>query len=98
LATPEALRVNAAVWRSFLEPRHDLRQAASALRVPTLVVSGKHDPVIPATRDGLNAARAIPGARQVVLDSGHAPFAEVPEAFLAAVLPFWSALEPSLAA
>ena len=94
----DALRVNAAVWRSFLEPQHDLRQAATALRVPTLVVSGKHDPVLPPQPDGGNAARAIPGARQVVLDCGHAPFAEVPEEFLQSVTSFWSALEPHHAA
>jgi pimeloyl-ACP methyl ester carboxylesterase len=95
---PAALEVNAAVWRSFVEPQHDLRQAAAALRVPTLVLSGRHDPVITANRDGRTAARAIPGARQVVLDSGHAPFAEVPEAFLAAVGEFWDGLERAHAA
>ncbi len=88
-ASAAALQVNAAVWSSFLEPQHDLRQAAAALRLPVLVVSGRHDPVIPAHKDGRNAARVIPGAWQVVLDSGHAPFAEVPEQFLAAVGPFW---------
>ncbi|MBV8063464.1 MAG: alpha/beta hydrolase [Nevskia sp.] len=88
-----ALAVNAAVWRSFIEPRHDLRQAAAALRVPTLVMSGKRDPVLPAHTDGRNAARAIPGARQVVLDCGHALFAELPEPFLAEAGAFWDALE-----
>lgn len=92
-----ALEVNAAVWRSFVEPDHDLRRSAAALRLPALVVSGRHDPVIPA-RDGRAAASVIPGARQVVLDSGHAPFAEVPEAFLAAVGEFWDSLERAHAA
>jgi pimeloyl-ACP methyl ester carboxylesterase len=97
-AAPAALTVNAAVWRSFLEPRHDLRQAATALRVPTLVVSGRHDPVLPPQPDGRNAARAIPGARQVVMDCGHAPFAELPERFLEEVTAFWNHLEMSHAA
>ncbi|HZR34596.1 MAG TPA: alpha/beta hydrolase [Nevskia sp.] len=97
-AAPAALAVNAAVWRSFLEPQHDLRGAASALRVPTLVVSGRRDPVIPPRSDGRNAARAIPGARQIVMDCGHAPFAELPREFLAEVEPFWDALEVSHAA
>jgi len=92
-ATPAALAVNAAVWRSFLEPRHDLRRAAAALRVPALVVSGRRDPVLPPHTDGRNAARAIPGARQVVMECGHAPFAELPEPFLAEVEAFWDALE-----
>ncbi|MDR3415705.1 MAG: alpha/beta hydrolase [Nevskia sp.] len=97
-ATPAALQVNAAVWRSFLDPQHDLRGRCGGLQVPTLVISGKHDPVLPPKRDGRNCARAIPGARQLVLDCGHAPFAEVPQAFLAAVEPFWKELELSHAA
>jgi pimeloyl-ACP methyl ester carboxylesterase len=40
----------------------------------------------------LRAAAMIPGARLIVLDAGHVPFADRPEAFLAAVLPF---LEPT---
>jgi pimeloyl-ACP methyl ester carboxylesterase len=93
-----ALQVNAALWRSFLETGHDLRGRCAGLRVPTLVVSGRHDPVLPAHRDGRNAARAIPGARQVVLDCGHAPFAEMPEQFLEEVERFWSGLELNHAA
>jgi pimeloyl-ACP methyl ester carboxylesterase len=95
---PAAVAVNAAVWRSFIEPDHDLRQSAAALRIPTLVISGRRDPVIRAQWDGRTATRSIPGARQVVLDSGHAPFAEVPEAFLATVDEFWNGLERAHAA
>jgi pimeloyl-ACP methyl ester carboxylesterase len=83
-----ARRVNAAVWRSFLDPQHNLLDPARAVRAPTLVASGARDPVIPANKDGRHAAAAIPGARQVVFACGHAPFAELPEAFLAEVLPF----------
>jgi pimeloyl-ACP methyl ester carboxylesterase len=90
-ASAAALAVNAAVWRSFLEPRHDLRAAAGALRLPTLVIGGRYDPVLPPQTDGRNAAAAIPGARQVVLESGHAPFAELPEQFLEVVSEFWRA-------
>ena len=91
-AGPDAIQVNAAVWRSFLEPQHDLRSAAGSLRLPALVVSGKHDPVLPPQPDGRNAAQAL-GARQVVLDCGHAPFAELPEQFLEVVKAFWEAGE-----
>ena len=87
-ATAARLAVNRAVWRSFIEPDHDLRQRASSIKAPTLLLFGKHDPVIPATKDGAVAVQAIPGARLVVMSSGHAPFAEVPEAFLAEALPF----------
>jgi pimeloyl-ACP methyl ester carboxylesterase len=92
-AGASALAVNAAVWRSFVEPEHDLRRAATALRLPALVLSGRHDPVLPPRPDGRNAAQAIAGARQLVLDCGHAPFAELPDEFLAAVEPFWDAAE-----
>jgi pimeloyl-ACP methyl ester carboxylesterase len=87
-ATPERLAVNRAVWRGFVDPRHDLRQAAAAIKAPVLVVVGRHDPVIPANKDGRIAAQAIPGARLFVPPSGHAPFAETPDEFLAEVLPF----------
>ena len=85
--TPAAVAVNAAVWRSFALREHDLRAAARAVAAPTLVVNGRHDPVLP-PRDGAVAAKAIPGAQHVVLDTGHAPFAEDPPLFLQAVLPF----------
>lgn len=89
-ATDEALRVNAAVWRSFLDPAHDLRESARALTVPTLVTGGRHDPVIPARRDVALAARTIPGAELHIFDTGHAPFAEAPDAFLEHVQAFWN--------
>jgi pimeloyl-ACP methyl ester carboxylesterase len=44
------------------------------------------------SRLGRRAEVAIPGARLIVLDAGHVPFVDRPEAFLAAVLPF---LEPT---
>jgi pimeloyl-ACP methyl ester carboxylesterase len=58
------------------------------IAAPTLLVFGARDPVISARKDGRLAASLIPGAKLVVMPSGHAPFAEVPEAFLAAVRPF----------
>ena len=91
-ATPVARRVNAAVWRSFLEPEHNLLERARTITVPTLVISGRRDPVIPAAKDGRYAAAAIPGARQVVLDCGHAVFAEQPDEFLNEVRRFWDGL------
>jgi pimeloyl-ACP methyl ester carboxylesterase len=84
---PSRVAVDAAVWRSFLDPRHDLREAARAVRVPTLLAWGKHDPVV-ALPSGERAARTIPGAELVTFDTGHMPFAEAPEAFLSAVRGF----------
>jgi pimeloyl-ACP methyl ester carboxylesterase len=79
------------LWRSLGAPEHDLRADAGAITAPTLLVWGVHDPVVP-PRLGRRAAAAIPGARLIVLDAGHVPFVDRPEAFLAAVLPF---LEPA---
>jgi pimeloyl-ACP methyl ester carboxylesterase len=92
---PDAVAVNAAIWRSFTDPAHDLRQRAAEVLCPTLVVSGKYDLVIPANKDGKIAADTIPQARQVILATGHEPFAENPQAFLTAVLPFLHQLEPT---
>ncbi len=87
-ATAARLAINRALWRTFIEPDHDLRQLASAIKAPTLLLFGKHDPFIPAKKDGAVAAKAIRGAKLVAMPSGHIPFAETPEAFLAEVLPF----------
>jgi pimeloyl-ACP methyl ester carboxylesterase len=81
------IAIDAAIWRSFAAPAHDLRSRAAAIRVPTLLVWGRHDPVLP-LRDAEVARRALPNAGYVVLDTGHVPFAEDPDGFLAAVLPF----------
>lgn len=87
-STPERIALNRAMWRSFAGPENDLRQASRDIRVPTLLLFGTHDPAIPASRDGVVAAGCIPSAQFVAMPCGHAPFAEVPELFLAQVLPF----------
>lgn len=84
-ATPACRALNRALWRRFALPESDLRETARALSVPTLLLFGTHDPAIPAARDGAVAARTVPGAGFVALPCGHAPFAEVPERFLAEV-------------
>ena len=94
-ATASSLAINRSVWRSFIEPEHDLRQRAKLIATPTLLVFGARDPVISARRDGRLAASLIPGAKLVVMPSGHAPFAEVPDEFLAEVLPFLQHQSPT---
>lgn len=84
---PVPVAVNAALWRSFTDPAHDLRAASRQLRVPALVLSGQYDPLIP-VRDGAMAASCISGAHHVILPCGHAAFAELPEVFLKVVMPF----------
>jgi pimeloyl-ACP methyl ester carboxylesterase len=60
----------------------------SAVRVPVLVVWGAADRIYP-PEHGEALAKAVPGARLVVLDeAGHLPQLEAPSALLAAVLDF----------
>ena len=60
----------------------------AAITIPTLVVWGEHDKLIPLA-DGQSYASGIAGAQLLVVkDSGHAPMIETPTAFLAAVQPF----------
>jgi pimeloyl-ACP methyl ester carboxylesterase len=55
------------------------------LTIPTLVVWGAHDELLPLAL-GQRYAAEIPGAKLVVVpDSGHAPMIETPVAFLAAL-------------
>jgi pimeloyl-ACP methyl ester carboxylesterase len=69
----------AQLWRSFTSPEHDLRAHAGSITAPTLLIWGRHDPVIPA-RVGRRLAARIPGAELVVLDTGHVPHTSDPEA------------------
>jgi pimeloyl-ACP methyl ester carboxylesterase len=91
-AAKERVVLNRSLWRSFGKPESDLRQSAQNITAPTLLLFGKYDPVIPANKDGKVAARCIPSARSVILSSGHAPFAEFPDLFLAEVQPFLAKL------
>ena len=70
----------AGLWRSFASPDHDLRADAGRIAAPTLVIWGRHDPVIP-LRIGRRVAASIPGARLVVMDTGHVPHTSDPETF-----------------
>ena len=69
----------------------DLRQAATEIKVPTLLLNGSADPLMP-----LPAAEAltalIPGARlEVFADCAHAPFISTPADFVARVAAFVNA-------
>jgi pimeloyl-ACP methyl ester carboxylesterase len=85
--TPAGLATVAALWASFSAPEHDLRAQASAIAAPTLVLWGRRDPVIP-PKAGRRLADAIPGARLVEFDTGHAPQVSDPEAVAAELVPF----------
>jgi len=85
---PAQVAVDAAVWRSFTHPEHDLRALASRITAPTLLIYGRYDPIIRFNQDGQNAQASIPHAQFLVLETGHEPFAEDPETFLQAIEPF----------
>ncbi len=89
---PSRVAVDAALWRSFLHPEHDLRSLASQIVAPTLLIYGRYDPVIRFDRDGRNAQACLPEAQRIVMETGHEPFAEDPEAFLKAIDPFLQSL------
>lgn len=91
IATDSARRdVFAAVWRSFAEPEHDLRRLTSPA-VPILLTWGRFDPVLPVRSDGRSAARSL-GVELHRYPTGHEPYAELPEAWLADVRPFLASI------
>ena len=92
---PSRLALNRAVWRCFSSPDHDLRLSARAIKAPTLLIFGQHDPIISADKDGAIATNTIHASKLVILPAGHASFAEVPDAFLLEVLPFLAACTSS---
>ncbi|HEX5359568.1 MAG TPA: alpha/beta hydrolase [Fluviicoccus sp.] len=81
-ASPAALAVNRAVWRSFGGSGNDVRGVADQITAPVMLVFGRYDPVISPWTDGRSARRCLPTAEWRVLPCGHAAFAEMPEAFL----------------
>jgi pimeloyl-ACP methyl ester carboxylesterase len=80
-----------AIWRSFADPISDLRSQATAITVPTLLMWGKRDPVIPIAC-AQTAKRLIPGSHLAMFASGHTPFLETRSEFLAELLPFLESL------
>lgn len=65
---------------------YDVRGDLAGLDVPTLVLAGRHDFIMPADLTAVPLAAAVPGAELVVFeDSGHFPFIEEQEVFLRVV-------------
>ena len=72
---------------------YDVRADLARIAVPTLVLAGRHDFVMPADVTAEPLAAAVPGAELVVFeDSGHFPFIEENEAFLRVVRRFLGSL------
>ena len=90
-ALPERVALNRALWRNFLKPEHDLRGRAHKIVTPVLFIFGEQDPAIPAKKDGEVAKKCVPSAQFVTLPCAHEAFAEVPDLFIAQVLPFLEA-------
>lgn len=90
-----AHQINRAVWRSFSDHAHNLIPHAAGVSQPTLLIFGKHDPVIKANSDGKIAANSIRHATLAILPTGHLAFAEAPEQFIAQVMPFLLANAPA---
>lgn len=66
-------------------PTYDVEPDLSRIRVPTLVLVGRHDPQCPIVNSELLAQR-LPNARLVIFErSGHFPFLEESSAFRQAV-------------
>ena len=80
--SPEQVATFASIWRSFTDPCHDGRRGTDLLTVPTLLVWGKKDPVLPWWIDGKRAAKALPRATVVTMTCGHQAFLEMPDEFL----------------
>jgi 3-oxoadipate enol-lactonase len=68
----------------------DYRERLREIRVPTLVISGTHDPAATAA-DGRWAAQQIPGAKYVELDAAHLSNIEARERFTAEISNFLAA-------
>lgn len=79
--SPEPLRA----FAGHEAHRLDLRSRLAGLRVPTLILAGRHDPACPA-ESAANLHRLIHGSRISIFErSGHFPFIEEEEAFALAV-------------
>src|SRR5258705_237062 len=78
----------AALHRAFsdLVPSYNVASRLAEIRVPTLILSGRHDWITPPAHGGERLQRGIPGSELVVFErSGHYPFIEEQPAFLSAV-------------
>jgi pimeloyl-ACP methyl ester carboxylesterase len=75
-----------ALWEYTLASRElDLDTRLNEVQVPTLVITGDDDRIVP-TRQSVRLAQEIPGAELVVLSNcGHMPQEECPQDFLDAV-------------
>jgi pimeloyl-ACP methyl ester carboxylesterase len=99
LSDPEARRAFVHTARSILDASGQRVSALDRLYLadgmPTLIVWGDRDPMIP-VKHGLAAHEAIPHSRlELFAGAGHYPFNEDPERFVAVLRDFMATSEPS---
>ncbi|MCL2584184.1 MAG: alpha/beta hydrolase [Streptosporangiales bacterium] len=80
--TAAGVRAVSEIWGSFNRPEHDLRPQAGKITAPTVLVWGRHDPLLP-LRVAETARDLIPGSGLAVVDSGHVPHTTHPAAVAA---------------
>jgi len=86
----QVVQADPAGYRSAMRAlaRFNVLDRLSALRCPTLIVTGENDTTVP-PKNQLPLVQQIPGARQVILpNAGHALSVESPEAFNRLLLSF----------
>lgn len=78
-----------ALWEFTIAARpQNLRERLPEITVPTLVMTGSHDRLVP-PHHAHELAKLIEGSTLVVIDNcGHVPQEETPQEFLNAVIPF----------
>jgi pimeloyl-ACP methyl ester carboxylesterase len=77
-----------AFWQNVDMARDSVHDRLALITIPTLVVWGGNDRIVPIAQ-GRDYAARIPGARLVVIpDTGHAPSLERPQAFVEAASGF----------
>lgn len=87
----DGARAVAELWRSFVSPAHDLRDAAPSIAAPTLIVWGRKDPVIRLSL-AREIERLVPRSRLATLDTGHVPHTSDPDGFARELLAFMASL------
>jgi pimeloyl-ACP methyl ester carboxylesterase len=93
LAFPHQQSVEAFQAQVDVCREHDAADRLAAIAVPTLVMAGEFDTILP-PRVGRAVAKAIPGAKfEVLPGEAHQPFQEVPDEWNARVDAFWREVE-----
>lgn len=95
LSRPGTVATSVAIRRATSAPwgqRRIVLERLREVRVPTLVVWGQQDLIVPASHGRAALERLPDGRLAVIPECGHLPHVERPEAFLAEVEPFLASL------